>query len=156
MGFTIFKLSSAHKNTDRAVISTKRFLAASKRVITGANWQLDKFWSPKIFAFVVALKKCMFWTSLCIAELKHRPRGLLYVSSTIFRFHFNDLPFGEKIYSALNANIESHLPLISLKFQNLLFSHNSLGDASHVLSDTSRHFVRTRLQPVLHSSHQSL
>ena len=33
LGFTIFKLSSARKNTDRAVISTKRFLAAPKFVI---------------------------------------------------------------------------------------------------------------------------
>ena len=109
----------------------------------------------KNFRLCCRLKKCMFWTSLCIPELKHRPRGLVYVSSTVFRFHFNDLPFGEKMYSAPNANIESHLPLISLKFQNLLFTHNSLGNTSHVLSDTSRHFVRTRLQPVLHSSHQS-
>ena len=57
----------------------------------GANWQLDKLWSPKIFAFVFALKNACFGRFQWIPELKHRPRGLVYVSSTIFRFHFSDL-----------------------------------------------------------------
>ena len=55
-----------HIGTDRAVISIKRFLAGSEMFYMGANWQLDKLWSPKIFAFVFALKKCMFWTFLWI------------------------------------------------------------------------------------------
>ena len=48
------------QHTDRAVISTKRFLAGSEVFYMGANWQLDKLWSPKIFAFVFALKSACF------------------------------------------------------------------------------------------------